>query len=61
MGFVLVLTMPCFLRPCLVWLQLWVELLYSRTPGGASSGWSWNCLMEVFGWEGTFNSKKDNF
>jgi len=30
----------CQLWPCLVWLQLWVELLHSRTPGGASSNWS---------------------
>ena len=34
------------LRPCLAWLQLWVELLHSRTPGGANFELSWNCLME---------------
>ena len=28
------------LRACLAWL-------HSRTPGGASSRWSWNCLMEL--------------
>ena len=33
-------------RPCLAWLQLWVELLHSRTLGGANFELSWNCLME---------------
>jgi len=38
--------MQPILRPCLAWLQLWVELLHSRTPGGANFELSWNCLME---------------
>ena len=49
------------LRPCLVWLQLWLELLHSRTIGGASSTRSWSCLIEVFDSENVPSSRKEEF
>jgi len=44
---------------CLAWLQLCLEQLHSKTPAGASSGWSWSWLVGVFGMEGALSSRKE--
>ena len=49
------------LRACLAWLQLCLEQLHSKTPAGASSGWSWSWLDSVFGMKGIPSSRKGNF
>ena len=46
------------LRACLPWLYSTPK---SKTPGGASSMWSWSSLDVVFGYEGVLNSRKHGF
>jgi len=49
------------LRACLAWLQLCLEQLCSKTPAGASSGWSWSRLEGVFGMKGAPSFRKEGF